>query len=76
MLNVKSWEKRKKLFLGKKRKIFYHFWSKRGHGRKEESHFRAKGVAPILSTFRIDDMINRFFFTEILLIVKRNAVWK
>jgi hypothetical protein len=30
------------LFLGKKRKLFYKFWSKRGHGQKEEGHFWAK----------------------------------
>jgi hypothetical protein len=34
------------ILLGKKRKLFYHIWSKRGRERKEESHFWAKKVPP------------------------------
>jgi hypothetical protein len=43
---VKPWAKRIQLFLGKKRKLIFHFWSKRGRGQKEEGHFWAKRVPP------------------------------
>jgi hypothetical protein len=33
--------------MGEKRKLFFHFWSKRGRGQKEEGHFWAKGVPPV-----------------------------
>jgi hypothetical protein len=47
---VKPWAKKIQLFLGEKRKLFFHFWSKRGRGQKEEGHFWAKRVPPIYET--------------------------
>jgi hypothetical protein len=43
---VKPWAKRIQLFLGEERRLFFHFWSKRGRGQKEEGHFWAKRVPP------------------------------
>jgi hypothetical protein len=43
---VKLWAKIIQLFLGEKSKLFFHFWSKRGGGQKEEGHFWAKRVQP------------------------------
>jgi hypothetical protein len=48
---VKPWAKRIQLFLGEKRKLFFHFWSKRGRGKKEEGHFWVKRVPPRKHSF-------------------------
>jgi hypothetical protein len=36
------------IILGEKRKLFFHFWLKRGRGQKEEGHFWAKRIPPII----------------------------
>jgi hypothetical protein len=33
--------------MGEKRKLFFHFWSKRGRKQKEEGHFWTKRVPPV-----------------------------
>jgi hypothetical protein len=68
---VKPWAKRIQLFLGEKKKLFFHFWSKRGRGQKEEGHFWTKRVPPMktaskvkIKTFNILFLMQ--FFTTVL----------
>jgi hypothetical protein len=39
--------------MGEKRRLFFHFWSKRGRGQKEEGHFWAKRVPPEVYIYEI-----------------------
>jgi len=47
ILNVKPWAKKIELFLGEKRKLFYHLWTNRGLGEKREVIFGRKKLHPI-----------------------------